>query len=189
MGSAPQVCQCLGVSEQSLPRWRNQSGALKADEARRIQDLEAENARLKRLVAAPALDKQLLSAVAQKRVTAEQRGQAVRFLRERFSVSQRRACRALGQHRWTQRRKPRKAKEGEGRLVRPMLELVRKHPSYGYLRIWAGTWAPGHMRSDSGPEFIARAIRAWMARARPGDAEYRARGYVGDRVRGVGQLR
>jgi transposase InsO family protein len=69
-------------------------------------------------------------------VTAAQRRQAVRHLREAFGVSERRACRVLGQPRSTQRQKP-KAKEEEGRLVARMLELVRQHPRYGYRRIWA----------------------------------------------------
>jgi putative transposase len=69
-------------------------------------------------------------------VTAAQRRQAVRHLRDTFGVSERRACRVLGQPRSTQRQKP-KTKEGEGRLVARMLELVRQHPRYGYRRIWA----------------------------------------------------
>lgn len=62
-----QVCQKLGVSEQTLHRWRNQYGGLKADEAKRLRELEAENARLKRLVAELALDKQMLQEVVQKK--------------------------------------------------------------------------------------------------------------------------
>jgi putative transposase len=69
-------------------------------------------------------------------VTAPQRRQAVRFLQETFAVSQRRACRALGQHRSTQRQRPRRNEE-ERRLVARMLELVRRHPRFGYRRIWA----------------------------------------------------
>ena len=65
--SVAQVCQRLGVSEQTLHRWRNQYGGLKQDDARRLKDLEAENARLKRLVADLALDKQMLQEVAQKK--------------------------------------------------------------------------------------------------------------------------
>jgi transposase InsO family protein len=70
-------------------------------------------------------------------VTAGQRRQAVRWLRETFGVSERRACRLLGQPRSTQRQQPPRAKEGEGRLVARMLELVRLHPRYGYRRVWA----------------------------------------------------
>ena len=62
-----QVCQRLGISEQTLHRWRNQYGGLKADDAKRLKELEAENARLKRLVAELALDKQMLQEVTQKK--------------------------------------------------------------------------------------------------------------------------
>ena len=70
-------------------------------------------------------------------MTAQQRRQVVRFLQERFGISERRACRVLGQQRSTQRRRPKTATEEEGRLVARMLELVRRHPRYGYRRIWA----------------------------------------------------
>ena len=62
-----QVCQRLGVSEQTLHRWRNQYGGLKADEAKRLKELESENVRLKRLVADLALDQQMLQEVVQKK--------------------------------------------------------------------------------------------------------------------------
>ena len=65
--SIAQVCQKLGVSEPTLHRWRNQYGGMKADEAKRLKELEAENARLKRLVAELLLDKQMLQEVAQKK--------------------------------------------------------------------------------------------------------------------------
>jgi putative transposase len=65
--SIAQVCQKLGVSEQTWHRWRNQYGGMKADEAKRLKELETENARLRRLVAELALDKQMLQEVAQKK--------------------------------------------------------------------------------------------------------------------------
>jgi transposase-like protein len=65
--SIARVCQRLGASEQTLHRWRNQYGGLKADEAERLQELGAENARLKRLVAELALDKQMLQEVVQEK--------------------------------------------------------------------------------------------------------------------------
>ena len=101
------------------------------------KELEAENARLKRLVAELALDKQMLQEAVQKKVlTPDARRRAVRHLREAFGVSERRACRGLGQHRSTQRRRPR-PREWEQRLVARMLELVRLHPRFGYRRVWA----------------------------------------------------
>ncbi|MBL8885038.1 MAG: transposase [Phycisphaerales bacterium] len=55
-----QVVQALGVSEQTFHRWRNQYGGMKSDEARRLQELEVENTRLKKLVADQALDMAIL---------------------------------------------------------------------------------------------------------------------------------
>jgi transposase-like protein len=51
-----QVLQHLGVSEQTLHRWRNQYGGMRSEEAKRLKELEVENARLKRLVAEKELD-------------------------------------------------------------------------------------------------------------------------------------
>jgi len=55
-----QVVQALGVSEQTFNRWRNQYGGMKADEARRLKELELENARLKKAVADLTIDNQIL---------------------------------------------------------------------------------------------------------------------------------
>lgn len=58
--SIPMVCKKLGVSEQTFCRWRLKYGALKEDEAHRLKALEAENSRLKRIVAEQALDISML---------------------------------------------------------------------------------------------------------------------------------
>jgi transposase-like protein len=62
--SIGQVCQKLGVSENTLHRWRKQYGGMKVEDAKRLKELEAENARLKKLVAELALDKQMLEELA-----------------------------------------------------------------------------------------------------------------------------
>ena len=54
------ICQRLGVAEATFHRWRNQYGGMKANAARRLKELERENARLKRLVADQALDQAIL---------------------------------------------------------------------------------------------------------------------------------
>ena len=46
----------LEISEQTYHRWRNQYGGMKADDARRLRELERENARLKRVVADQVLE-------------------------------------------------------------------------------------------------------------------------------------
>ncbi len=55
-----QICQKLAVAEQTFHRWRNQYGGMKARDAKRLKELEQENARLKRLVADQALDMTIL---------------------------------------------------------------------------------------------------------------------------------
>ena len=58
--SLGEVCQALEVSEQTLHRWRNQYGGMKAEEAKRLRELEEENRRLKKLLAEAELDKAIL---------------------------------------------------------------------------------------------------------------------------------
>jgi len=58
--TVPQACKKIGVSDQTFYRWRTKYGALKEDEAHRLKALEAENARLKRIVADQALDISML---------------------------------------------------------------------------------------------------------------------------------
>ena len=60
----PEVCKSLGVAENTYYRWRNQFGGMKADEMKRLKDLERENARLKALVADLAPDKAILQEAA-----------------------------------------------------------------------------------------------------------------------------
>ncbi len=60
-----EICRRIGVSEQSYYRWRREYGGLKVDQARRLKDLEQENARLKRAVADLTLDKLILKEAAE----------------------------------------------------------------------------------------------------------------------------
>jgi putative transposase len=52
----PEVLKFLEVSEATYHRWRTQFGGMKADDVKRLKELESENARLKRIVADQALD-------------------------------------------------------------------------------------------------------------------------------------
>ena len=53
-----------GVSQQSYYRWRKEYGGLEIDQAKRMKDMERENARLKRLVADLSVEKQVLKDIA-----------------------------------------------------------------------------------------------------------------------------
>ena len=59
-----QVCKDLGVTEPTYYRWRKEYGGVPIEQAKRLKDLERENARLRRLVADLSLEKQILKDVA-----------------------------------------------------------------------------------------------------------------------------
>jgi transposase-like protein len=50
----------LEITESTWHRWRNQYGGMKADDAKRLKELEKENSRLKKIVADQALDIDML---------------------------------------------------------------------------------------------------------------------------------
>jgi len=54
------VCRSFDISEQTYYRWRKEYGGIRTDQARRLKELEKENARLKRLVAELSLDNAIL---------------------------------------------------------------------------------------------------------------------------------
>ena len=57
------VCKKIGVTEQTYYRWRKEYGGLRLDQAKRLREMEKENARLKKLVADQALDISILKEV------------------------------------------------------------------------------------------------------------------------------
>jgi transposase-like protein len=59
------ACKEAGISEQSYYRWRKEYGGLQIEQAKRLKDLERENARLRRLVADLSLEKQILKDISQ----------------------------------------------------------------------------------------------------------------------------
>jgi transposase-like protein len=60
-----EVARHLEVTESTWHRWRNQYGGMKADDAKRLKELEKENQRLKKLVANQALDIDMLKELAE----------------------------------------------------------------------------------------------------------------------------
>ena len=136
------VLQALEVSEQSYYRWRNQYGGMKSEEATtqgtRSRERSAEEAA--RRSRTRQGDSQ--GSCGGKLVSPSRTRQAVRHVQVACEVSERRACRTLGQPRSTQRYQA-QTPDDEARLVHQMLELVRQHPRFGYRRIWALLVADG----------------------------------------------
>ena len=63
--SIKEVCRKLEVTEQTYYRWRKEYGGMGVDQARKLKQLEKENARLKKLVADQALDIDILKEAAE----------------------------------------------------------------------------------------------------------------------------
>ena len=60
---ADEAARQEGIAEQTYYRWRREYGGLKVDQARRLKELERENARLKKLLAEAHLDRAMLQEV------------------------------------------------------------------------------------------------------------------------------
>ena len=60
-----EMCRVLGVTEQTYYRWRNEYGGLKLDQAKRLKELERDNAELRRAVSDLTLDKLILKEAAE----------------------------------------------------------------------------------------------------------------------------
>jgi putative transposase len=65
--AVPDLIRKVGISEQTYYRWKKQHGSLQPDQARELEQLQEENARLKKLVADLSLDKAILQDVAQRK--------------------------------------------------------------------------------------------------------------------------
>ena len=59
-----EAIRAIGVTEVTYYRWRREYGGLRSDQVKRLKELEAENARLRRAVADLTLDKQILAEAA-----------------------------------------------------------------------------------------------------------------------------
>ncbi len=88
-----EVAKTLEVSEATFHRWRNQYGGMKADDVRRLKDLERENASLKRIVANKELEIDALKEIARGRMKVKSASAPPRLLDAAGAANQRRCVR------------------------------------------------------------------------------------------------
>ena len=55
-----EVCKAIGVTDQTYYRWKKEYGGMRTDQAKRLKELERENARLRKVVADLTLDMEIL---------------------------------------------------------------------------------------------------------------------------------
>ncbi|MBW2451866.1 MAG: IS3 family transposase [Deltaproteobacteria bacterium] len=142
----------IGVSEVTYYRWRQEYGGMTRSQAKRLKDLEQENARLRKAVSDLTLDKLILEEAAKgKLLSPERRRACVKAVQERLRVSERRACLVLGQHRSVQRRTVR-TRDDEAPLTAAIIDLASQYGRYGYRRVTAllrqDGWQVNHKRVE-----------------------------------------
>ena len=139
----PEAAKELGISEQTYHRWRNRYGGMKADDPKRLKELERENSTLKRIVADKELEVVALKEIAKETGRPSPPAPGGRDAPRSSRVSERWACRVVGQHRTTQRHEPKTA--ADDAVSRAALRKFSvERPRWGYrrahhhLREWGG---------------------------------------------------
>jgi putative transposase len=122
--TTPQACKEAEITIQTYYRWRNEYGGLKLDQAKRQKELERENSKVKRLVASVAGEVGSQGCSRGKLLSPERRRCAVEHAREEYRLSERHACRPLGQSRGKQHYLPLQRTD-EGTLTRAIVSLAR----------------------------------------------------------------
>ncbi|WP_274789758.1 IS3 family transposase [Roseovarius tolerans] len=142
----------IGVTQQTYYRWRKEYGGMSRDQLKRLKQLETENTRLRRAVSDLTLDKMILAEAAPgKLLSPSRRRQCIDHVQQTLGVSERRACRTLGQYRSTQRKVPCGLPDEE-RLTEDIIELTREFGRYGYRMITGmlnnSGWHVNHKRVE-----------------------------------------
>ena len=149
-----EAIRATGVTEPTYYRWHAEHGGLKLDQVRRLKLLEQENGGLRRAVSDLTIEKLILKEAASGELlsaASARRRAAVGHVTAELGVSQRLACRVLGQHRSTQR-KARRTADDEAALTQAIVALATQYGRYGYRRITAllhvEGWACNHKRVE-----------------------------------------
>src|SRR5690606_9050859 len=109
-----EVARQYGVSENTIYRWKSRYGDMSSAEIQRVRELEAENARLTRMLAEQLMDNDALKELLRKKmVSPDARRQAAQQLVETKRYSQRRACKLVSVARSTARYRLRRTDDPE----------------------------------------------------------------------------
>src|SRR3954447_6401037 len=133
--SVADAIRSIGVTEVTYYRWRQEFGGLKSDQVKRLKDLETEEHPASPSGVGPdAGQADPAGGSPGKLLSPARRRACIEHVRRALSVSERRACAALGQHRSTQRKIP-QGRDDEERLTADLIELARQYGRYGYRKI------------------------------------------------------
>ncbi|MDI4635965.1 IS3 family transposase [Pelomonas sp. V22] len=130
-----ELCRQGGFSDATFYKWRAKYGGMQATDAKRLRELESENAKLKRLLAEAHLDIHALKDVFGVKPLAPQvRRAAAAKMIEQHHLSERRACRLVGLSRDSYRNPP-VIDEATQQLSAKIVEIAQVRRRFGYRRI------------------------------------------------------
>ncbi|MGO4549478.1 IS3 family transposase [Lysobacter sp. 2RAF19] len=126
------LCRQAGISPATYYQWKSKYGGMEASDLRRVKDLEAENAKLKRMYAELALDNAAMKELIEKIVGPARKREAVRFLLETQGRPLRRACDCVGLSRSAWYAPPADWTVRDAALIAALARLVEAKPARGY---------------------------------------------------------
>ena len=130
-----EVVRHLEITESTWHRWRNQYGGMKADDAKELRELRKENAQLKKLLGRGRTRQgDAQGDEPGKLLTPDCRRGPLMALCTQFGVSERRACRVVGQPRSTQRLGAPVPPDDELALRAFLRDFARRRPRWGWRR-------------------------------------------------------
>ncbi|WP_086004950.1 IS3 family transposase [Ralstonia solanacearum] len=130
-----ELCRKHGFSDASFYTWRAKFGGMEVSEARRLKELETENAKLKKLLAEAMLDMEALKVVVKgKPLSPQAKREAVVAIRQKVNISERRACRLVGLSRSVLHYEAQGDPGNEGLKAR-LVELAHERRRFGYRRL------------------------------------------------------
>ncbi|MDP2380772.1 MAG: IS3 family transposase [Pseudohongiella sp.] len=130
-----ELCRKGGFSDATFYKWRAKFGGMEASEAKRLKELEGENAKLKKLLAEAHLDIHALKSVFGVKPLAPQvKREAIGQMIERFDLSERHACRLVGLSRDSYRHPPVPDRQTAA-LCAAIIDIAQARRRFGYRRI------------------------------------------------------
>ena len=131
------ICRKLGIAEQTFYRWRRKYNGMEVSDAKRLKELEAENSKLRKLLAESVAKRETLEKVLSKKVVKPaQRKQIVKDLVSAGRHSERTACALASISRIAYRYQGKQA-DKDRELEAALLEKAKQYPHYGYKRLHA----------------------------------------------------
>nr|WP_307690534.1 IS3 family transposase [Variovorax ginsengisoli] len=129
------LCRKGGFSDATFYKWRAKYGGMDVPDARRLRELEAENNKLKKLLAEAQLDIHALNtAFGVKPLAPQAKRAAIATMIEQCDLSERRACRLVGLSRDNYRNPP-EADAMTQELSSKIVEIAHARRRFGYRRI------------------------------------------------------